>query len=138
MHRIACLIVVAFIAGVSLISMAGSAAAEANCPQGATCKCVPTKFTKCKADAQGNQYDCKEYQGEKCTVISGPGSGKPAASLQPGVVAQPDQGTVPQADKGIVAQPATGAVAEPDTGAGTPPDKVKGVGSKRVAPATSR
>jgi hypothetical protein len=138
MYRIACLLVVGFIAAASLISMTRSATAEANCPQGATCKCEPTTFTKCKADAQGNQYDCQTFKGEKCTVISGPGSGKPAASLQPGVVVQPDQGTVPQPDKGMVAQPATGAVAEPDTGASTPPDKVKGAGPKRVAPATSR
>jgi hypothetical protein len=137
MYRIMCLLVVGFIAGASLISMTRSAAAEANCPQGATCKCVPTTFTKCKADAQGNQYDCQTFKGEKCTVISGPGSGKPAAALQSGVVAEPDQRT-PQPDTGMVAQPATGAVAEPETGAGTPTDKVKGVKAKQVGPATAR
>ncbi|GAB2588916.1 hypothetical protein GCM10027034_21510 [Ramlibacter solisilvae] len=61
----------------SLISLAGPAAAEANCPQGATCKCVPTTFTKCTVDAKGNQT-CTQSKGEVCTVVSGPGSGKPA------------------------------------------------------------
>ena len=92
MYRISCLLVAGFITGASLILMTSSAAAEANCPAGATCKCVPTTFTKCKADAQGNQYDCQTFKGEKCTVVSGPGSGKP-------LVAQPDQGTVTQPGK---------------------------------------
>jgi hypothetical protein len=46
-----------------------------------TCNCVPTTFTKCKSDAQGNQYDCQTFKGEKCTVVSGPGSGKPKAAI---------------------------------------------------------
>jgi hypothetical protein len=99
MYRISCLLVAGLITGASLMLMTGSAAAEANCPAGATCKCVPTTFTKCKADAQGNQYDCQTFKGEKCTVVSGPGSGKPAAVLQPvGEIS-------PQPDKGIVVKP---------------------------------
>lgn len=89
MYRISSLLVAGFITGASLILMSGSAAAEANCPTGATCKCVPTTTTKCKADAQGNQYDCQTFKGEKCTVVSGPGSGK-------AIVTQPNQGAVMQ------------------------------------------
>jgi hypothetical protein len=104
MHRIACLLVAGFISVGSLVSMASPAAAEANCPQGATCKCVPTTFTKCKADAQGRQYDCQTFKGEKCTVVSGPGSGNPAAQLNQGVVLQPDKGAVVQ-PKGTAINP---------------------------------
>src|SRR5262245_35553909 len=95
MYRMSSLLVAGLIAGASLLLMTGSAAAEANCPQGATCKCTPTTFTKCKADAQGYQYDCQTFKGEKGEVISGPGSGKPAAQLQPvgGTTTQPTQGT---------------------------------------------
>jgi hypothetical protein len=116
MYRIACLLVVGFIAGASLIAMTRPAAAEANCPQGATCNCVPTTFEKCKVDAQGRQYDCKTYKGEKCTVVSGPGSGKPAAVAQPtgGVVAQPEGGTV------------------------TPPGKGNAIKLQKVAPSTAK
>lgn len=39
-------------------------------------KCTPTKFTKCKADKQGRVYDCREFTGEKCVAVGGPGSGK--------------------------------------------------------------
>ena len=94
MYRKSSLLVAGMITGASLLLMTGSAAAEANCPQGATCKCTPTTFTKCKADAQGNQYDCQTYKGEKCEVVSGPGSGKPAAQLQPvgGTATPPVQG----------------------------------------------
>jgi hypothetical protein len=113
MYRVPCLLVAGFVTAVSLISMAGLAAAEANCPQGATCKCVPTTFTKCKADAQGNQYDCQTYKGEKCTVVSGPGSGTKAIVGQ-GVVAQPEQGT------------------------STPPDRGTAVTPKQVAPAVTK
>ena len=141
MYRIACLLVVGFIAGASLISMTRSAAAEANCPQGATCKCVPTTFEKCKVDAQGRQYDCQTFKGEKCTVVSGPGSGKPAALTHAleATVAEPGAGGVPPSGQGAVAQPVsgTGAVAQPDTGTVTPTDKGKAVRSK-VAPSTAR
>jgi hypothetical protein len=117
MYRMACLLVVGFMASALLVSMTRSAAAEPNCPTGATCKCVPTIFTECKVDPQGRQYDCKTSKGQECTVISGPGSGNPAA----------------------VAQPA-GTVAQPDTGTGTvrQPDKVKAIGSKELAPGTPR
>jgi len=108
MYRISCLLVAGFITGASLILMTSSAAAEANCPAGATCNCVPTTFTKCKADAQGNQYDCKTSKGEKCTVVSGPGSGNKA------IVAQPDRGTVIQ------------------------PGKLEAVRPKQVAPSTAK
>jgi hypothetical protein len=80
MDRISRLLVAGFVVGGALIALPGSAAASANCPVGSTCKCVPTTFTKCKADSQGNQYDCRTFKGEKCTVVSGPGSGKPAAA----------------------------------------------------------
>ena len=108
MYRISRLLVAGFITGASLILMTSSAAAEANCPTGATCKCVPTTFTKCKADAQGNQYDCQTYKGEKCTVVKGPGSGTKA------LVAQPEQGTVIQ------------------------PANVETIEPKQVAPSTAR
>jgi hypothetical protein len=98
MYRITCLLVSGLISGASLLAMASPAAAEANCPQGATCKCVPTTFTKCKSDAQGNQYDCQTFKGEKCTVVSGPGSGKAIVAPNQGAVAQPEQGVVPQPD----------------------------------------
>jgi hypothetical protein len=91
MYRKSCLLVAGLITGASLLLMAGSAAAEANCPQGATCKCTPTTFTKCKADAQGNQYDCQTFKGEKCEVISGPGSGKPKAAIANPVGAAPTE-----------------------------------------------
>ena len=39
-------------------------------------KCTPTTFTKCKADKNGRQYDCQTFKGEKCEVVSGPGSKK--------------------------------------------------------------
>ena len=101
MYRKSSLLVAGLITGASLMLMAGSAAAEANCPQGATCKCTPTTFTKCKADAQGNQYDCQTYKGEKCEVVSGPGSGKPKAA----VVADPVGGTTTQPTQGTTVSP---------------------------------
>lgn len=102
MYRIPCLLAVGFIACTSVISLTGPAAAEANCPTGSTCKCVPTKFTKCTVDAGGNQK-CTQSVGEKCTVVSGPGSGKPAAARA--TVAQPGKGTVAQPDKGKTVRP---------------------------------
>jgi hypothetical protein len=116
MYRISRLLVAGSITCLSLIAMTSSAAAEANCPTGATCKCVPTTFTKCKADAQGRQYDCQTFKGEKCTVVSGPGSG----------------------NKAIVAQPDQGLVAQPDGGTATPPGKGEAVKPKQVAPSTRR
>jgi hypothetical protein len=91
MNRISSLLVAGVVLGGALIAWTGPAAAEANCPVGSTCKCVPTTFTKCKVDAQGRQYDCTTSTGEKCTVVSGPGSGKPAASrgTTGGVVVDP-------------------------------------------------
>ena len=104
MYRISCLLVAGFITGASLISMTSPAAAEGNCPTGATCNCVPTSFTKCtKVDAQGHPYDCTTTQGETCTVVSGPGSGK--ATKATTTVAQPDKGTVTQPDKGKAVRP---------------------------------
>jgi hypothetical protein len=114
MYRVLCLLVAGFVTAVSLISMAAPAAAEGNCPQGATCNCVPTTFTKCKADAQGRQYDCQTYKGEKCTVVSGPGSGTKALQPAQGIVTQSDQGT------------------------GTPPDRGTAIQPKQVAPAISK
>jgi len=102
MHRILSLLVVAgFVATASLISMTDFAAAAENCPTGSTCKCVPTTFTKCKSDAQGHQYDCQQYKGEKCTVVSGPGSGKKAAVA--------GQGTATPTDKNKVGRPKNAA-----------------------------
>jgi hypothetical protein len=102
MNRMSRRLVAGWIACASLIAMTSSAAAESNCPAGATCKCVPTTFTKCKSDAQGNQYDCRTFKGETCTVVSGPGSGNKAMVAQPdhGVVLQPDGETVTQPGKG--------------------------------------
>ena len=109
MYRISCLLVAGFITGASLISMTSPAAAEGNCPTGATCNCVPTSFTKCtKVDAQGHPYGCTTTQGETCTDVSGPGSGNKA------IVAQPDRGTVIQ------------------------PGKLEAVRPKQVAPSTAK
>jgi hypothetical protein len=79
MSRLMCLLLLltGFAAIASLASMPNSALAAANCPQGATCKCVPTKFTHCTV--VGGKQTCTQSKGEKCTVISGPGSGKAAA-----------------------------------------------------------
>jgi len=74
--RIAVLLLTGFACWASLTSWTGSATAAANnCPKGSQCKCVPTKFTNCTVDAKGKQT-CTQSTGEKCTVISGPGSGK--------------------------------------------------------------
>jgi hypothetical protein len=79
MSRLMCLLLLltGFAAFTSLASSTNSAVAAANCPQGATCKCVPTKFTTCTVGAGGKQT-CTQSKGEKCTVVSGPGSGKRA------------------------------------------------------------
>ena len=77
MSRFLCvlLLLTGFAAFTTLVSTPNAAVAAANCPDGATCKCVPTKFTNCVVDAKGNQK-CTQSVGEKCTVVSGPGSGK--------------------------------------------------------------
>jgi hypothetical protein len=85
--------------------LTSSTFAEGNCPQGSTCKCEPTKFTKCTVDAKGNQK-CTESVGEKCTVVSGPGSGKAAVA---------GQGTVTRADKNKVNRPKNAAPATSNT-----------------------
>ena len=79
MSRLMCLLLLltGFAAFTSLASTTTSAVAAANCPQGATCKCVPTTFTNCTII--GGKQTCTQSKGEKCTVISGPGSGKAAA-----------------------------------------------------------
>lgn len=48
-------------------------------------KCETVKGYKCDARADGSLYNCRNTTTEKCTVVSGPGSGKtkPAAVLQP-------------------------------------------------------
>jgi hypothetical protein len=67
----------------SLISFGGPASA-ANCPQGATCKCVTTVLTDCTVGA-GGKLTCTQSTVLDCTVVSGPGSGK--ASLAQRAVA---------------------------------------------------
>ncbi|WP_145979559.1 hypothetical protein [Ramlibacter tataouinensis] len=59
----------------SLVVFAGAAAAGANCPQGATCKCVTTVLTDCTAGPNG-KLTCTRSNVLDCTVVSGPGSGK--------------------------------------------------------------
>jgi hypothetical protein len=61
-----------------LVSSTNSALAAANCPKGATCKCVPTTFTNCTVLPNGSQT-CTRSKGETCTVVKGPGSGTKAA-----------------------------------------------------------
>ena len=103
MLKISNRLVAGLILGASLVSLANSVSAEGNCPTGSTCKCVPTKFTKCKADAQGNQYDCQQHTGETCTVISGPGSGK-AIVVQPNTTSIPPSRVAPRSPTSGVAR----------------------------------
>jgi hypothetical protein len=78
MSRLMCLLLLltGFAAFTSLASSTSTAVAAANCPKGATCKCVPTKFTNCTV--VGGKQTCTQSKGERCTVVSGPGSGKRA------------------------------------------------------------
>jgi len=76
-HFLAC---AAFAA--SVMSIAGPAAAAANCPQGSTCKCVSTVLTDCTVGA-GGKLSCTRSTVLDCTVVSGPGSGKAALAQSP-------------------------------------------------------
>jgi hypothetical protein len=47
-------------------------------------KCETVKGYKCDARPDGTLYNCRNTTTEKCTVVSGPGSGKKAQVVSPG------------------------------------------------------
>jgi hypothetical protein len=63
--------------GIVPLLMPDSVAAESKL------KCETVKGYKCDARPDGSLYNCRNTTTEKCTVVSGPGSGKKAQVVSP-------------------------------------------------------
>jgi hypothetical protein len=79
-----------------LASGAALAAVEV-CAEESKLECKTVKVHRCDVRADGTTYNCRDETHEKCTVVSGPGSGKkydPNSSNLPTIKVIPKAGNI--------------------------------------------
>lgn len=66
-------------------------------------KCETIKGYKCDAKPDGTLYNCHNVTTEKCTVVSGPGSGKLQGATGTGNAPPPKNTAAPSTTSGVTA-----------------------------------